>query len=393
MHAARPFLAAGGRVSVDGHPICASCGGAVVPSGPDRWRHVPDGRPYPRRPRWLAPIRVADVLRLPTYDAFVARYPWTALGGGPVTTAGQWHEAVERLRRYRAAFSAAARRRTLRPGENPYLDLVGILAGGGALDRQLPAGLAQVLDLPARRRELAALFSWAIPTDAALAVVARHAPLVECGAGMGYWAGLLRARGVDVLAYDLTPPAPGVRTAYHDRCRRPWTAVQPASSVAAARRHPERTLLCCWPPYGDDAASYDALRAYRGDVVIYVGEADGATGSVRFHRELQLNWTAGRRVDLPHWPRLCDAMAVYRRNAMHRPQTERDHCDECGRFVPTGTIGRCDRCFARHPPALALRVGPHRIEYPAPVVAALPAPLRAAFERSPNRIPFTGRAI
>ena len=60
---------------------------------------------------------------------------------------------------------------------------------------RLTPGLAQLLDLGERRRELASLFSWAIPTDAALDVFDRYAPLVECGAGMGYWTALLRARG------------------------------------------------------------------------------------------------------------------------------------------------------------------------------------------------------
>ena len=49
----------------------------------------------------------------------------------------------------------------------------------------------------------------------------------------------------------------------------------------AARGHRERTLVLCWPPYDDDAASYAVLRAYRGDTLIYIGEPDeGATGSV-----------------------------------------------------------------------------------------------------------------
>jgi hypothetical protein len=30
--------------------------------------------------------------------------------------------------------------------------------------------------------------------------------VVEVGAGTGYWAALLRARGVDVVAYDVRPP-------------------------------------------------------------------------------------------------------------------------------------------------------------------------------------------
>ena len=45
-----------------------------------------------------------------------------------------------------------------------------------------------------------------VPNEAALALVAKYGPLVEVGAGTGYWAALLRARGVDVDAYDVQPP-------------------------------------------------------------------------------------------------------------------------------------------------------------------------------------------
>jgi hypothetical protein len=143
-----------------------------------------------------------------------------------------------------------------------------------------------------RRRELAALFSWSIPTEPALAALAGLAPLVECGAGMGYWTALLRARG----------------------------------------------------------------------------------------------WSLTETVELPNWPGLRDRLMVYRRNPVRRPHRRRDRCDECGRFVATGSIGRCDRCFERRPPALALWVGRHRIEYPPAALETMPAALRKAFESSPSRI-------
>src|SRR5712675_189481 len=107
-------------------------------------------------------------------------------------------EAPFLLDEYRARLRALRRRRSLRDGENPYLELMTLLVGA--------PGLSAALDLAERRRELASLFSWAVPNAPALEVLAAHAPLVECGAGMGYWAALLRARGVDVLAYDAAPP-------------------------------------------------------------------------------------------------------------------------------------------------------------------------------------------
>jgi len=351
----RPLLSEGRRVVVDGHAICAECGRAVEPVGREQWRHG-----LTRRPR---------LTLLSSYQDFAKRFPWVS------ASEPEWQDASRCLSEYKNRVKVLGRVKGIRAGENPYLELFRHLMGS----RPTP-----LIDLAERRRELASLFSWAIPTGAALELLSKHAPLVECGAGMGYWLALLRARGVDAIGYDLKRPGP--KNAYH-RTRQRWTGIQRLSSMKAARRHRDRTLVLCWPPYDDDAASYQALRAYRGDAVIHIGERDeGATGSVRFHRELALNWTLAEELELPHWPRLQDRVMVYRRNPVRRALVERDRCFECRKFIPTGAIGRCDACFERRPPALALRAGRHRIEYPREVVAAMPNALRKAFENSPNRI-------
>lgn len=383
-HDVGPLLARGRLVNVDAHPICAVCGAAVAPVPAGRWVHVPAGRPFTRRPRWFGPVSWRVLRSLPSYREFTERYPWTVrpeLCGGTVTGEADWREGVRRLRDYHAMLSAARRRRVLGSGQNPYLDLVRVLADDDGFGRVVPGGLASVLDLPTRRRELAALFAWAIPDAGPLAVLARHAPLVECGAGTGYWAALLRARGVDIAASDLTPCAVGNK--YHGTRHRAWSDVRAASAVEAVRGSPGRTLFLCWPPHDDDDASYAALRAYRGDALVYVGGGpNGPTGTVRFHRELALNWHPAEQALLPNWPGLRDRLVVYRRNPARRPLAGRDRCADCGRFIATGTADRCDPCFARRPPAMALRVHGHRVEYPREVVAGMPAGLRLAFERS-----------
>ena len=350
----RPLLSAGRRVLVDGHPICAECGAAVEPVALDAWRHG-----LSRRPR---------LMPLASYQHFAKRFPWVSI------SEQEWQDAARCLGEYQKKM-VLAKRQQLAAGANPYLELFQSLT---------EAPPSPLLDLAERRRELASLFSWAIPTDAALELLSKYAPLVECGAGMGYWLALLRARGVDAIGYDKSRP--GRKNAYHRGARRPWTEIQRRPSVKAARRHADRTLVLCWPPYDDDAASYQTLRAYRGDVVIHIGEREGATGSVRFHRELALNWTLVEELELPHWPRLQDRVTVYRRNAVRCAHVERDRCFECQRYIATGAIGRCDACFRRRPPALALQVGRHRVEYPASVVQAMPPALRKAFEASPARI-------
>lgn len=403
-HQVRPLLARARLVTVDSHPVCAECGLAVAPDAAGRWRHVPPGRPVPRRSRWFAPVTWQGLRGLRSFAEFAERFPWTVtpeLCGGVVTSEADWREGTRRLREYHCLLAGARRRRVLRDGENPYLELALVLAGaapavtrarlspGSPQDGQLawlvPAGLGHVLGLPARRRELAALFSWAIPAEGALAVLARHAPLVECGAGTGYWAALLEARGVDILASDKAPPG---GNEYHGG-HRPWTKVQIADAVRAVRaaRSTDRTLFLCWPPFDDDDASYAALCAYRGDTFVYAGGGPGGpTGSVRFHRELALNWHPAEQAALPNWPGLQDRLIVYRRNPVRRPLRQRDQCQDCRRFLPTGATGRCDACFAVKPPAMALLVNGHRVEYPQQVVDAMPPGLRLAFERSPSLI-------
>lgn len=285
-------------------------------------------------------------------------------------------DAAAILTQYRERLEAEALTPQLGARDNPCLELMTLLLAA-------PRELWSALELEERRRELASLFSWGVPNERALQLLAAHAPLIECGAGMGYWSALLRARGVDVLAYDAAPPGQSSND-YHRFARGPWTAIEAQDSAAAARRHGDRTLFLCWPPYDDDAASYAVLRAYRGGKLVFVGE--GATGSVRFHRELALNWSLEDEVRLPNWPRLRDTLMVYRRNALRRPLRERDRCFECHRFIPTGAIGRCNWCFDRKPSALALQVGKHRVEYLQEMLDAMPAERRRALEESPNRI-------
>lgn len=372
-HQVRPLAQPGGPVLVDGHPICAGCGAPVGPAA-GHWRHVAATAPWPIRS--VAPLTWHRLRRLRSYDAFAARFPWTLSGANP-TTPHDWAVGMAVLTRYHQA------RREPSTG-NPYLALVHLLLGES---RRTPGpGLARLLDIRTRRRELAARFAWAIPDEPALAALAALGPLVEGGAGTGYWAALLAARGADVLAYDATPPGGSTRNPYHPG-RHTWTRVLAGDSVRAVRANPERTLLLCWPPFDDDAAGYAALRAYRGETLGYVGEGpDGATGTPRLHRELALNWSPTDRVALPTWPGHTDLLVIYRRNPIRRGHTLRDHCDECRRYIPTGAIGRCPWCRARHPAALTLQLGQHQLEYPAEALASMHPALAAALGRSTHRV-------
>lgn len=367
---------------VDGHPICAECGTAAVPVGPDRWRHQEPGERYPHDSPWLRPVTWAELRYLTCFADFAARYPDVVCPpqGAPLTE-DDWREGRRRWAAYQELMH-----REPQPGDNRLLKLLEVLAGARVTPGLLPVPqpLARMLDLDRRRRELASRFSWAVPTEAALGLIGDHAPVLEVGAGTGYWAALLRDRGIDVHPTDAEPPGTGGNN-YH-RAGRAWMDVNRADAVAAVRASSRRSLLICWPPPDDDSAGYAAVRAFTGDTVLHVGGgADGPTGTARLHRELDLNWRVTDELALPSWPGIPDRLTVWRRCAARRPLRARDRCPQCSRFVRTGSAGRCDRCVATSPAALTLWSGTRRIEYSRTALDRMPAALRTALELSPAR--------
>jgi hypothetical protein len=191
-----------------------------------------------------------------------------------------------------------------------------------------------------RRHGVKLTYSWAIPNDEALDAIAARGPIVEIGAGGGYWAGLLRARGVDIVAYDPDPvTGPPSRGGYRaGQTERRWSEVAWSEvrhgDHTAAAYHPDRTLLLVWPSY-DLAWTDEVLDHYAGDTVIYVGEGPGGcTGTDRMHAILggqtycwhaaedgcdctneQARFQEVAEVAIPQWAGLHDQLTVHERIA------------------------------------------------------------------------------
>lgn len=103
------------------------------------------------------------------------------------------------------------------------------------------------------------LVSFGIPSAAALEAIARHGPIIEVGAGTGYWAGLLQAMGVDIVAFDAEPTSTGscddgaranrffVEASGFTTVRRGDAAALFEQGSAAAEALARRALLLVWP--------------------------------------------------------------------------------------------------------------------------------------------------
>jgi hypothetical protein len=187
---------------------------------------------------------------------------------------------------------------------NPYLTYFLSLPAACRRDPAEPVD-ARELASPAWLRfkaAVAAHYAWAVPTEPAVDAVARHtARVLEIGCGSGYWAWLMAQRGIDVLATDPAPP-PHV-----------WHDVHIAAEGEAAR-HPDRALFLCWPPYGAGVA-LASLSAYRGDLVIYVGEWLGGSAEPGFFALLAAEFEPVEAVALPQWAHRTDSMLVLRRRS------------------------------------------------------------------------------
>src|ERR1700739_4802017 len=130
---------------------------------------------------------------------------------------------------------------------NPYDDLFRVLS------QRDPEFQLQI------RKKIIWAYSWAIPNQNAIEGIIKFSPIVELGAGSGYWAWLLMQAGAEVIALDVEPLQP------------PLWLIPKRGNAEQVSHYPDHALLLCWPPY-ESPMAYQALRAYKGRTIIYIGE-------------------------------------------------------------------------------------------------------------------------
>lgn len=188
------------------------------------------------------------------------------------------------------------------------------------------------------------IYAYATPTLNAIDSLIRCAPLVEVGAGTGYWTKMIENRvmaihqsdrgqefGISCLpqhlviqAFDKDPP--GCRlNCYHGQSHS-WTstisqATAIDSIVTAHRRLNSKgkrtplSLFLCYPPPDSDMA-LQSLRHYislEGHTVCYVGEYRGDTGTKSFEKLLESSFSCIKEVLLPNWGDTAYSLTIWKR--------------------------------------------------------------------------------
>jgi hypothetical protein len=124
---------------------------------------------------------------------------------------------------------------------------------------------------------LAQRYSYVFPDTRSLSALSDIGPLVEMGAGTGYWAYRLRSVGVDVVAIDKAPPDGERPNRYHERTPT-WTEVI-AGDHTILTRYSNRGLLLCWPPLFSSLG--ECLTYYSGNTVAVIGDGGHRTARIR----------------------------------------------------------------------------------------------------------------
>lgn len=204
--------------------------------------------------------------------------------------------------------------------KNPYMDEIERLKKSKRKGTGTLAKLAEMLghSTPGpldwvHRNKLVQKYSFAIPNQDAIRTLVELSPIVEIGAGSGYWAHLISEMGGVVKAFDRVgigyKPIEGVPNIW--QWKKQWFPVI-MSTETRVRFHPNHTLFLCWPYMCPMA--YNALRLYQGQAVVYVGEPkDGNCAETDFFELLEKDWEKVKTVNIPQWYGMNDVMFVYKR--------------------------------------------------------------------------------
>jgi len=165
----------------------------------------------------------------------------------------------------------------------------------------------------AARDLLTLRYAWGIPDDEVIRRIAEFSDnkVVEMGAGSGYWAWLLSQLNVEVDAWDANPEASITEgTPWEHK----WFNVQEGTpEVLSDNRYIDWTLLLVWPPLSDPMAT-NALKAFSGSQVVYVGEnGEGCTADGEFHDLLYEEFDYVDGYQNPAWQLLNDCTYFFKR--------------------------------------------------------------------------------
>lgn len=156
-------------------------------------------------------------------------------------------------------------------------------------------------------------YSFAIPTNEIINEIIKYSPIIEIGAGSGYWAYLIKKHGGEIIAFD------------NSQRNRDWIEHRKAmfftndwfnvgfGDEERVKYYPDHTLFLCWVGLGADYGT-KALKNYKGKHLIYIGEGKGdCCANDKFFKYLNKHFVDKKYIEIPSWYGIHDYFTVYER--------------------------------------------------------------------------------
>lgn len=168
---------------------------------------------------------------------------------------------------------------------------------------------------PVDKTDILQFYPAYLPTDEAIQYLCSESPLLEIGAGAGYWTHVVNQNGGECLATDISPRGlegheyPIVTRDEYDENNSyteiEWSNVKETDHTCV-ESYPDRTVLLCHPP-GATQFTVELLTLLQDSQrLVFVGEwYPGADATPKFFKQLIDNW------------RLCADFPVYDWASMH----------------------------------------------------------------------------
>lgn len=156
-----------------------------------------------------------------------------------------------------------------------------------------------------QRDKLSAKYAWVVPTHQAIKEIVKCNPIIEIGAGTGYWADLIERCGGDIIAFD--------NQASHFKNGQ-WGVHYKVEHGDQTKvlEYPNRNLFLCWPPMSDMA--FECVKNSLGNFVIYVGEGSGGCNATEeFFKIIADEFEEHVSLRIPQWLGLHDYFNIYKR--------------------------------------------------------------------------------
>jgi len=155
------------------------------------------------------------------------------------------------------------------------------------------------------REECILKFGFSIPCSEVVEALILDSPLVEVGAGTGYWTKILKDAGADIVATDID--------VWKNSKLVFGVNIKKMDAAKAIKIHPNRNVFMSWPSFAEPWAAEMAKEIQPGRLLFYLGEWKGCTADDEFHEFVADNFEDRGAVEVPKWPCVHDRLYILRR--------------------------------------------------------------------------------